>query len=135
MATIFQNVNSQVPPCGTAPTRSQTQLPIDDIITQIDHLEMEVAASSNPKIRNIKVATTFPVDEIQNLLAEYPDAEYLRVYNGLDTNGIFITHLAPLNENFAGFVQVPDSSQNKIIQSCCHCNPCVGGDSLLPTNQ
>jgi hypothetical protein len=83
-----------------------------------------VNSSTNTKIRNLKKATSFPIEDIFQVLANNPDCKYLRVYNGFTPDGNYISYLAPIDANFASYVE-EDSSDNTIISAaCCQCNPC-----------
>jgi hypothetical protein len=141
MATLIKNSGT-----GSAPECSEENKSIIDarieeantniagsggIRDQILDLEATVAASTDAKIKQIRRATTFPIQDVFRMLAENPDAKYLRVYNGFQ-GGAFVTYMAPVNNTFYTFV-APDSSDLSIIsKSCCHCNPCRFDKILNP---
>ena len=98
---------------------------------QIMDLDTTIGASTDPKIKQIKKATAFPIQDVYRMLDANPDAKYLRVYNGFK-DGEFVTYMAPVSDTFLTFV-APDSSDDSVIsKACCHCRPCTFDRILYP---
>ena len=138
MANLLKNKSDSIPECN-----SENKSLIDDRITQsnvgipliraeIMELDNAVQASSDSKIRNIKKATSFPLSDIFAMLANNPGCMYLRVYNGLNSDGEFVTYMAPISDAFDTYVAEDSSDQSIISKSCCHCNPCSRDKILNP---
>ncbi len=141
MATLIKNSGT-----GETPECSQTsKLDIDNrteeahtdiagpggIRAQILELDAAISASSDPRIKQIKKASSFPIQDVYRMLDQNPDAKYLRVYNGFK-DGDFVTYMAPVSDTFLTYV-APDSSDDSVIsKACCHCRPCTLDRILYP---
>jgi transposase-like protein len=139
MSTLIKNSSAITPECGLVNVlkindRSTEQLNqnlLADIRAQIMDLHTTVTASSNAKISKLKKATSFPIEDIQMLLANSPGCKYLRVYNGFK-NGEFVTYIAAINNAFETYLSEDLTDSSVISQSCCHCNPCTTDRILNP---
>lgn len=125
MATIIKNVNPEIPDCdgaeeniGIINDRITENFDLGVIRADVGRLNSTVSGSDNPKIRDIKRATTFPIKDILQMMIEHEGCKYIRVYNGSDSSGKFITYLVPLDEKLNTYDNCKTSS------SCCHCRPC-----------
>ena len=98
---------------------------------QILDLDATISASTDPKIKQIKKATSFPLQDVFRMLAQNPDAKYLRVYNGFK-DGEFVTYMAPVNDTFQTYVAEDSSDDSVISKACCACRPCTLDRILNP---
>lgn len=138
MATLLRNVLITSPECGVgnkAEIDNRTSDQIDtgifnSIRSHIADLDGAITASPDVKIKTIKKATSFPIVDIQAIINSSPGCTYLRVYNGFDSNGVFVTYLGPVSDNFETYLKADLSDSSLISKSCCHCQPCTS-DSLL----
>jgi hypothetical protein len=141
MATLIKNSGT-----GGTPECSETlKLDIDNrteeahtdiagpggIRDQILDLDATISASTDPKIKQIKRATSFPIQDVYRMLAENPDAKYLRVYNGFK-DGEFVTYMAPVSDTFQTYVAADSSDDSVISKACCACRPCTIDRILNP---
>ncbi len=93
------------------------------ITYQIRAFDQAKNESSDPRIRSIFRATSFPVADIKRMLGS-EDVAYLRIYNALMENGQYITYAAPIKTNFETFDAQDPATANTIAAPCCHCKPC-----------
>jgi hypothetical protein len=110
---------------------SEATTSIGAIRDQIMDLDTTISASTDPKIKQIKKATSFPIQDVYRMLAENPDAKYLRVYNGFK-DGEFVTYMAPVSDTFQTFVAEDSSDDSVISKACCACRPCTIDRILNP---
>ncbi|PZR36024.1 MAG: hypothetical protein DI538_14495 [Azospira oryzae] len=133
MATLKKNASDTAPECGIenqGVINDRTSQPVTDLVIntirgEITTYASAVAASSDPRIMALKKATSFPVEDIQAVLDANPNCRYLRVYNGIDSQGNYVTYLAAINEAFQSFLTEDPDNGTVITKSCCHCNPCT----------
>lgn len=131
MPIFFMNANGSALECGMnnkANIDDRESQNIDEQImltikSSIDDFAATVGASDNHKIRSIKKATSFPVSEIL-AMAQMSGCSYLRVYNGFDANGQYVTYIAPVTDSFETFLKQDLTDGSTLSSSCCHCNPC-----------
>ena len=141
MATLIKNSGT-----GSAPECSEGNKSfIDDrteevhtdiagpggIRDQIMDLDSTISASTDPKIKQIKKATSFPIQDVYRMLDANPDAKYLRVYNGFK-DGEFVTYMAPVSDTFQTYVAADSSDDSVISKACCQCRPCTIDRILNP---
>ena len=126
MATLIKNKKPEIPDCdgsdenlGIISDRiSDPDFDVSTIRTEVYDLNETVAASGNAKVKQIKKATTFPIQDILQMMIDHEGCKYVRVYEGFNSSGQFVTYLVALDANLRTYSN-PTSSQ-----SCCHCNPC-----------
>jgi hypothetical protein len=135
MATLIKNASQdETPECiGSAENMaivnnriSDPNFDVSTIRTQVYDLHDTISASANTKIREIKKATTFPIKDILQMMIDHECCKFVRVYEGFDSSGRFVTYLVALDENLKTYNN-PTASQ-----SCCHCKPCLTDKILNP---
>ena len=128
MATLVKNRTS-VPDCKSEnkdllSDRISENADIEEIQGNLERFRLKIAGSADLLIKEIKRATSFPIEDISRILANSPDCKYLRVYHGFNSNNEFVTYLAPIKDNFDTYIK--DSPDTSIISvCCCQCNPCT----------
>jgi len=125
MATLTRNANPVIPACdGEQLTldrineRISENFALSTITADVNRLQDTISASANPSIRDIKKATTFPIRDILQMMITHEGCKYVRIYNGFNSSGQYVTYLVPLDENTATYEDCQTSSP------CCGCNPC-----------
>ena len=135
MATLIRNASQDETPesIGSAENMatindriSDTNFDVSTIRTQVYDLDETVNATSNAKIKDIKKATTFPIKDILQMMINHEGCKFVRIYNGFDSNGRFVTYLVALDENLKTYSNPTASG------SCCHCKPCLTDKILNP---
>ena len=103
---------------------SEATTSIGAIRDQIMDLDSTISASTDPKIKQIKKASSFPIQDVYRMLDQNPEAKYLRVYNGFK-DGEFVTYMAPVSDTFQTYVAADSSDDSVISKACCQCRPCT----------
>lgn len=102
------------------------------IRAEIMLLDSTITASTDPKIKTIKKATSFPVGELLHMIADNPCYKYLRVYNGFNSGGEYVTYLCLIPDVNETIEPRSTSATITISKSCCHCKQCASDRLLNP---
>ena len=140
MATLIKNSGTgSAPECSEGnksiiddrTTEEHTNIGTGGIRDQIMELDSAISASTDARIKQIKKASSFPIQDVYRMLDQNPDAKYLRVYNGFK-DGQFVTYMAPVNDTFQTYVAEDSSDDSVISKACCQCKPCQFDRILNP---
>ena len=134
MATLIKNSDPNIPECiGSADNLltinnriSDPNFDVSTIRTEVYDLDETVNAIGDTKIKDIKKATTFPIKDILQMMIDHEGCKYVRIYNGFNSSGKFVTYLVALDANLKTYSN-PTSSQ-----ACCPCRPCLSDKILNP---
>jgi hypothetical protein len=133
MAILIKNSGTGDTPECTIPNKflistrvSEADTDINNIKAAISAFKSKIDSSTDTVINNFYRATSFPIEDINQLLINNPDCKYVRVYNGLSPTNEHITFIAPIYIDFNSFT----NADMIITKSCCQCKPCLT-DSLL----
>ena len=130
MAILKQN-SSPVPACSAPELSNQQSSSVEtdlaDIRADLARSREKVQSFSDVQIQNISEATSFFLVDIEELLATtQTPKKYLRVYNGLNAGGEYVTYIALVKDDS----DVCNGDDTVVIKYCCKCSPCLT-DRLL----
>ncbi len=126
MATFIRNANQVIPECNGEPDTlaiinnrvTEDNFAVNTITADVNRLHDTISASDNASIRDIKKAITFPIKDILQMMVTHEGCKYVRIYNGFNSSGQYVTYLVALDANLKPYGNPTSSGP------CCGCNPC-----------